>query len=318
MTRPGDRLRHLGARVCSKRMQRRLIEPAVADLQAEVAAAYRAGRWRALRALSAGYVSVTKVFVIAVCGDVLHGATTWDRDEAAAARRGALVAALVTTVASVLLLAPPLTRLNLIDPVRLAAYVVPSTLPLSVPLGLAIATAWVLHGAARTRKVAGVVLLTAAMTTAAMFANMAWLTPNANQAFREAVMAQFEPPIAAPVRGTNELSLSELRQRLSETRAAGREHVTRHLEATYYRKWTMSAAPLAIVGLIVALAFRRVWTRPGLTTVACGVFALHYALWMSSFELAGLGAARPIVIDWAGDVLSAAVAVAITWRPQRA
>jgi len=55
-------------------MRRRLIDPAVADLQAKVADARRSGTtWRALRALSAGYVCLTKVLVIAIAGDLRVG-----------------------------------------------------------------------------------------------------------------------------------------------------------------------------------------------------------------------------------------------------
>ena len=93
MTRPGDRLRHVASRVCSERNRRRFVEPAIADLQAEFAAARRGGsRWLALRALAAGYLSVGKVVIIATCGDLRDEARTWQPEERAGARRGALVA----------------------------------------------------------------------------------------------------------------------------------------------------------------------------------------------------------------------------------
>jgi lipopolysaccharide export LptBFGC system permease protein LptF len=163
--------------------------------------------------------------------------------------------------------------------------------------------------------VAGVVLFTAAVTSAAMFANVAWVIPDANQAFREGVMAQFNPAAPAPRRGENELSLTELRQQLREALAGGRDQEAWRLETIYYRRWTLSATPLAIVGLIVALAFSRPWTRGRLTAVAGAVvFAAQYNLWTSS-TIAGTGMVRPMVMEWAGPALCAAAAVLlICWR----
>jgi len=316
MTRPGDRLRRLAARFCSARARTRLVDPAVADLQAEAAAARRTGSpWRIARTLVAGYIALVKVLVIAVCGDVRAGAATTERAEVAGTRRGAWVALGVTLVATALLELPPLQsfaiEIDIGERLRMATYLVPSTLPLSIPLGLAVATAWILHGPARTRRVAGVALVTAALTSLGMFGNLAWVTPDANQAFRETVMAQYTPPGPVPSRGTNELRLSELRERLREARGSLSRNDVNQIEVAYYRKWTVSAMPLAIVALIVALAFRRAWTRAGLTGMACGVFVAQFALLMFTESLADLGVAQPIVLEWAGNVLCAAATVVI-------
>jgi hypothetical protein len=80
----------------------------------------------------------------------------------------------------------------------------------------------------------------------------------------------------------------------------------------------MSVAPFALVVLMVAVAFRRQWTRRALTSVAFAIYLAHYALVMSAFSLAQLGVARPIVLAWAGNVLCAVIAVVITWPPWRA
>ena len=316
MSRPGDRIRRAAIRFCSERMRRRLIDPAVADLQAEVATARRTGsQWRTVRALAAGYLAVAKVLVIAACGDLRQSAATWERHEVAGALRAALIAGGVISVASLLLALPFIVQTSYPDPGWLAMYLIPSTLPLSVPLGLAVATAWALHGAARTRRVASVMLLTAALTSAAMFVNMLWVIPDANQAFREGVIAQFNPAGPTPPRGDNELSLSELHDRLERARAGDPRYGVRHLETLYFRKWTMSLTPLAIVGLMVALAFKLPWTRGQLTATAGGVFVAHYALWMSSSTLANAGVAGPVVIEWAGPAVCAAVSLlVICWR----
>lgn len=195
MSRPGDRLRKLAAGVCSERTRRRLIDPAVADLQAEAAATRRAGSpWRTLCVLVAGYLSVLKVLFIGACVELRVDAPAWEREESSRARRGVWVAAGIIGVATAVLEFPTVHAMppaqGLAERIRLATYLAPSTLALLVPLGLAVATAWVLHGAGRSRKIAGVALAGAALVSVSMFANLAWLTPEANQAFRERVMVQ--------------------------------------------------------------------------------------------------------------------------------
>ena len=67
MTRPGDRLRALASRLFSPDVMDHLIDPVVADLQAEYGLAVRDGRtWRRRRVLVAGYVAFVKVF--GLCG----------------------------------------------------------------------------------------------------------------------------------------------------------------------------------------------------------------------------------------------------------
>ena len=313
MSRPGDRLHQLAARLCSERTRRRLIDPAVADLQAEVTAARRTGTaWQRLRALGAGYLSVVKVLLIATCGDLRQAATTWTLDEACSAWRGALIALAVTAAGTALFTG------YILEDLGLAQYLVPSALPLSVPLGLAIASAWMLHAAVRTRKVAAALLITGGLISAAMFVNLEWVVPDANQAFRTTVMAKIDPSAAAPVRGANELRAAELRERVTERRTGGHESEARWLELTYYRRWSMSATPLAMVALMVALAFRRQWSRPELTSVAIGIYLAHYALVRSAFSLAELHVARPIVVGWASPVLCLAAALLLISWPTRA
>jgi lipopolysaccharide export LptBFGC system permease protein LptF len=318
MNRPGDRLHRLATILCTEPTRRRLIDPAIADLQSEFAVARRVGSARhRLRALATGYVSVVKVLVIAICGDLRVAATTWTSGEAASARRGAVIALAVTTAATAVLTIPVIEQMPEAD-LGLVVYVVPSALPLSLPLGLAIASAWMLHAAVRTRKVAAAMLLAALLTSTALLVNFEWVIPDANQAFRALVVAKYDPPVASPARGANELRAWELRERVHQARNSGHESQARWLELTYYRRWSMVATPVAMVALMVALAFRRRWTRRALTSVAFGIYLAHYALFMYAFTLAQLGVARPIVIGWAGTFLCLAAALLTTSWPARA
>ena len=57
----------MASRVCSARTMERLIDPVIADLQAEYAEAIRDGRtWRSWVALIVGYIAFAKVFLL--CG----------------------------------------------------------------------------------------------------------------------------------------------------------------------------------------------------------------------------------------------------------
>lgn len=62
MTRPGTRLRALSTRLCGERMRERLIDPAIADLQAEYEDVARPNLvWRGRWVLLTGYLAWAKV-----------------------------------------------------------------------------------------------------------------------------------------------------------------------------------------------------------------------------------------------------------------
>jgi lipopolysaccharide export LptBFGC system permease protein LptF len=268
--------------------------------------------------LSAGYVSLAKVLLIAIAGDLRAGGAAWDHEESVRARRGVWLAAGITIAATILLELPFFAMADSdAGPgghMRMALYLTPSALPLSLPLGLAVASGWILHGRARTRKVATAALLASLLTSAAMFVNIGWVAPDANQAFREAAWAQSHPNWPPPVRGDGELRLGELRARLEQARGAGQVDDVRHLEMLYHQKLSVSVMPFTIVVLMVALAFSRTWTRAGLTATACIAFAASYTLFTYAFPLVERGVAPPMVLEWAANALFATVAGALTWR----
>jgi len=65
MTRPGDRLHRLAARCCTRSAMERIIDPAVADLQAEYHAAVQTGSpWTRVWTLLRGYAACLKVITL--------------------------------------------------------------------------------------------------------------------------------------------------------------------------------------------------------------------------------------------------------------
>ena len=319
MSRPGARLRRLAARICSERTRRRLVEPAIADLQAEFAVARSTGaRWRTLRTLGAGYGSIAKVFAIAAVGDLRNEASSWQPEERAGARRGVFVAIVTTVIATAAFVAMPVSGSQ--DWALLGLYLTPSTLAMTVPLGLMLGVARTFHGTARTRKLAAAAIVLAALCSIAMFANLGWLTPEANQAYRETRFAhQFENGNAPPLeRGFFELTWSGMRARLREARATESLHEVRYLEVAYHRNLAITVAPLAMVGVILALAFRRRWGRCGLTGAAVVLAVAHVLLSMALTFFGGHVRAPTFVIGWSVTALFAAAALLITSSRSRA
>jgi hypothetical protein len=316
MTRPGDRVRRLATRVCTERTRRRLIDPALADLQSEFAAARRAGSaWRTWWALGAGYLSIAKVLTIAVCGDLRTEASTWEPAERAGALQGALLATAVTVVATALLIGQALTGTGW---TQLAIYLVPSTIAVTAPLGLALGTAWTLHGAARTRKLAVAAVMIATICSVGMFVNVGWLTPEANQAFRERAMPPDLRGGRALPRGVNELTLPALRAEVARERIFGRPQRARFFSAVYYQRFANTLAPLPMIGVVLALAFRRRWNRLGLVTGTAGMCVAYFAVLMSIFYVGAVLGLPPIVIGWSATALCAVAAILITSFPSRA
>jgi hypothetical protein len=314
MSRPGDRVLRLATRVCTERTRRRLIDPAVADLQSEFAAARRSGStWRTWWTLGAGYVSIAKVLTIAVCGDLRTEASTWQPEERAGARRGLLVALLTTTLVTGVLVA---NFVNGMVPIGWTsmALLVPSMLTVSLPLGIALGAAWSFHGARRPRRLAAANVATAALCSMAMFANVVWVIPDANQTFREHALAhaQGRDGIVAVPRGLHELTMPALRARIEEELTAGRPHRARVAEVVYYQRFSVGLGTLPMIGVIVALAFRREWGRGRLTAAALGTFGVYYGTFVASRSISEALAVAPIVTVWAGPALIAGTALLLT------
>jgi hypothetical protein len=320
MTRPGDRLYRLAMRLCDERSRRRLIDPAVADLQAEFTVAQRDGSaWRALRVLVTGYLSIVKVLFFAAAGSLLAEARTWQPEERAGARRGALVAVLTTILATWLLVTLFVEQLLPI-PRTWLVYLVPSMLTVSLPLGTLLGAAWSLHGGARTRKMGAAIVAAAILCSIAMFANIAWVVPDSNQAFRQRAIAreQGRKTVAPVARGLHELSMPALRTRIAEELNAGRPHRARVAESVYYQRFAMAGATLPMHGVIVALALRRRWNRGRLIAAALVSFAVYYTALTGSRSLSEALAIEPVVAAWAGPALLAGTALLLTSLRPRA
>lgn len=88
-----------------------------------------------------------------------------------------------------------------------AVCLIPQALPLSIPVGLTFGVLWALGRLSASRTALMLVLVLALGASLVSFVTLAWVMPNANQAFRTAT-AGF--PVT---KGNNELTIGELRER---------------------------------------------------------------------------------------------------------
>src|SRR5438093_7286953 len=109
MKRPGDRLRVLASRVCQPHAMERLIDPVLADLQCEYAAAQTRGQaWRGRWIRLAGYAAFWRVFGMHTAMRTVPATREWLVAEDRAIGRSLGGAIVVATVVTALLMLPPL------------------------------------------------------------------------------------------------------------------------------------------------------------------------------------------------------------------
>ena len=141
MTRPGIRLRRLAARWCRARTMERLIDPVLADLQAEYDDAVRhGGKWRSRWILMTGYVAFLKVVVWHGGECAMRFLQTWTLEDQRALIRTLRFCIATIVVVTLLILAPPFLSLGAWNrPNRRGighVIMIPQALPISIPVGL--------------------------------------------------------------------------------------------------------------------------------------------------------------------------------------
>jgi hypothetical protein len=327
MNRPGVRIRRACASLCGPSTMRRFIDPAVADLQAEHLAARQAqSPWRMFAVMTGGYLAIAKMVAIAAGAEGFDGLRGWRHEEREVARKGILVALTIVAVATALVEWNMLYHLvgtatmTISVWTSMAFYLVPSTLVLTVPLGLVPGAAFCVHGVGRRRKLAVGVMTLVSICSLAMAANVAWLTPNANQAFRTLFFVQTQgvqhPP---PTRGDNELTWSQHWERRQEMVRSGETRRVREFDADYHLKWEFGTAALPLTALVVVTARSRRWSRSGLILAALISCVAYFILIVASNFALTLPGLPAIVAGWAADgvCITAAIVIACRAREDR-
>ena len=263
MSAPGLRLRAFAARICSPRTLERLVDPIVADLQAEYAAGAPEGTWRRRRVLWLAYAGFWKALILYGALSMVRPA---DRREERTLGRTLAFSSFGFLLFTVALVLPPLVEGlrwsgGRAERALLALYLIPQALPLSIPAGICLGVLCAMRASAVTRRQVGTVLIVGMMASTCAWVLMEWGVPRANMAFRDLVAAQ----LAADGRvlhlepGLNELGLSRLGRRTDG-------EAVRH----YYLLWALCFAtiPLAVFALGMAGRIRRLVSAMALAFAA--------------------------------------------------
>jgi hypothetical protein len=322
MTRPGDRLRTMAARVFDRRTMERVVDPLVADLQVEHAEAIRRGRvWRSRWILLSGHVAFLKT--IGLCGaeGVMRFLRGWNVEDRSAMSRtlGFSVAAIAVMTVAIELLSR--NRLFVLYHPKLLVYLAPSALVLAVPIGITFGLLLGLRGRVVSRRSTGALLACAIFSSLACLVMMAWVVPLANREFRQFVfqddVRRFERDLIL-AKGINELTLGELSQQIDSYRRTGT--VTDLLDAnsisgallsySYHMRWALSCATLVLALFALSVTRRIVagWT----TVLAAFGACFSYYVFMWAGRAAALQETLPAFVGaWLPNLVFAVVSVAL-------
>lgn len=308
MTRPGDRLRAFLSRRFAAQTMERVIEPILADLQCEYAAARARGLlWRARLGLVRSYCA----FAMALFWLGVRTACSTTGDPRPDVVRMCLVAGVASAITTVALVIPPLLQWRSWqgDPAftaLLSVMLVPQALPLSIPAGLCVAIVWGMRGRVVTWRQTGTVLAVALAFTAVVWFVLEWLMPQANQGFRELVAARLSGGRVVTLEpGLAELGLSRLGRRSDP--AAVRQ---------YQLLWALccASAPLSLLALGLARYVKR------------GLSAVLLAAALANAYLAILWARTAVTLEpavgfsvaaWTPNVICVFAGCALLMRPRR-
>jgi hypothetical protein len=292
MTRPGDGLRRLAARICEQRTMERLVEPIIADLQAEwdTAAAQggrRAARWLAWR----GYGAFWKALGLHCIMSTFQPSRS---DANVSMHRVVAFALGALAIMTALMIVPPMLDFKWdggpLEKLRLILLLIPQALPLSIPSAICVGVVCAMRGHRTSPRHVAAVLAIAAVSTFMVWTMLEWGVPAANQAFRELIVARLGDGRVNLDPGLNELGLSRLSQR-TDPRAV--QH-SRLLWAICF-----ATGPLALFSLGIAAVVRRFSAAMAVSVTA---IVLYWAF-MASIDEALRGGSLRGAGAWAANAL---------------
>jgi hypothetical protein len=301
---PGDRLRRFCARVCSQATLERVIDPALSDLQIEYRRAWSQGEvWRSRWILLGGYITFVKLLIACAGERVLkswrEGEWTPNDDRAFGRTMAISIAVILTTI--VVIVHPPLRGI----PQHLVIYLIPQTIPFAIPLGVTIGVFCGLRGSVISARLRAAVLALALLCTAMSFATMVWVMPPADRAFRA------EVGWGGRTKNPNEMTLSELRERIDEFDRAGWPRAAHAHRLAYEMRWAIPCATcvLTLFALSAVPRWRRARTWM-LAVVGFGAWLAYFFLLQATHD-AAVHRAMPIVLAvWLPNLLFITAAIA--------
>ena len=312
MKRLGARLRAIAARLCCAQTMERLVDPTLADLQAEYEDAVSHNRkWESRRIFVLGHIALIRVMAV-------HGGmrAMWLLRYSTGEDRRALIrtlgaSAVIMSLGTLLLMIPFLEVVSRgrRDSAELALYLIPQALPLSIPVGLTFGILWGLGRVAASTRSRTLILLLATMASVASFTMLGWVVPTANQAFRVTMIGH---PV---LKGANELTLGELRQLLEpgtgEPRSLAAPSDVRSLALNYHGRWALAGAPLVLALFALALTSRRQWGRIMPLLAGCLAIFGYYVVMYSARRLGLDRTLSAFAAAWTPNVAFLILSVAV-------
>jgi hypothetical protein len=306
MTPAGTRLRALARRVFDPSTMERLIDPVIADLQCEHGEAMRHGRlWRARWIRIASGIAFCKVAALAIFASDRHGAR--------AIAVGLSTAALLTALAICVVLAnTPATTDSRGQTVWLVLYLVPQALTISVPVCLALGLFIWIRGEGADRSTRRTVLWLMRLALLLAVANIGWITPAANIAYRNVVGR------GATFRGANELTFIELGRRVYQ--GSPRAALDGPLPMAFWLNARLALAIAPVLLCVLALAGGTALRRRSSAVIVLTTLAMFVGCYVlfSADDIANLMRWLPAAaIAWIPNVIVALATVqfrALNWR----
>ena len=316
---PGLRLRALAETLFDQATAHRILLPAIADLQHEVAESKDAPGAASVFARCRSYAAVWRTF--AVCIVTRSSPSQWST------WRQLLVGAVaVLVVLTAGLLYGPLTRTGLPNLERLAVFLVPQALALSIPcsvLGAGLLGQWSPKQAGNPGAFVRGILAYSIIAAAASLIVMIFVLPAANQEFRQQVQAGIQmksgrvPSNLVMPKGYPEMTVGELREVRRRATLQARWPIGEQASYYLHLKGALPAASLALCLLAIALApWKRKQRFPGVAGLALSILTVfaYYLAFVGGRWLVFAMAAPAWLGAWAPPALSSVVAMLILWR----
>jgi hypothetical protein len=308
MTRPGDDIRAMAARVFPCEIMESVIDPIVADMQCEYGdALVRAGEWRARLTLVRSYAGLAGAVIRLGARYICDPRSANPGSEVA---RTWMVSVLAWGIFTVALVLPALLSSRWWDGdvffgAVLSLTLVPQALPLSIPAGLCVAVLLAGRGKEPNSRRLWTVLGLALLFTIVVWGVLEWAVPQGNQSFREMVAARLAGREVKLEPGLNELGLSRLGRR-SDPEAVWHYHVL----------WAISfaAVPLGLLAFGFARYVRR---APSAVALAIALF-MSYSTCVWTFAERPLHTPLPLVVEaWLPNMAFLFVAGVVLLRHRR-
>lgn len=243
---PGSRLRALAAAVFNVNTMTHVIDPAVADLQAD------GGSVRS-------YLALLKVIAVCTAGGGMHASASETSEDRAAIWRVLALSTAFIAILTVLQEWPLVGYYPKIllhpSPLRFV-YLAPQALAVTLTAGMTLGLIWTVIGRRLSRRVVAALLMLSLAASVVSFVNLGWIRPRALQAFGALWSS---PRDLVPDAG--EMTLGDLAGRLRDLRSdplLAHNGYTSALAFSYHTRWALGASPLVFTVFVLSLG---VWTR---------------------------------------------------------